>query len=66
MTGQDQHHPGGQGDGACYRPQGQVWLMLGQGVGPPHAGRGPVPRQVTGMLAHCPYHPRAINARAPL
>ncbi len=64
MTGEDQHHPAGEGGGASYRPQCQVGLMPGQRVRPPSAGRSPVPRHVTGTLAHIPSPPRDQGPRA--
>jgi hypothetical protein len=52
MTRQDQQHPAGEGGGASDGRQCQVRLVPGQRVRPPHAGRSPVPRHVTGTIAH--------------
>jgi len=65
MTRQDQHHPAGQGGGAREHSQCQVQPVPGQRGRPPHAGRSPVPRHVTGTMAHVPITP-AIKARGPL
>ena len=48
-----------EGGGASDRPQRQVRLMPGQRVRPPHVGRSPVPRHVTGTMAHVPSPPRS-------
>jgi hypothetical protein len=65
MTGQDQHHPAGEGGGASQRPQCQVRLVPGQRRRQPHAGRSPVLRHVAGTMAHVPITP-AIKACGPL
>jgi hypothetical protein len=52
MTRQDQQHHAGQGGGASDRRQCQVRLTPGQRVRLPQAGRSPVPRHVTGTMAH--------------
>jgi hypothetical protein len=52
MAGQEQQHPAGEGGSASDHHQGQVRLMPGQCVRPPRAGSSPVPRLVTGTMAH--------------